>query len=251
MAVALAKLAGLRKLLGQWLQNPSFRYFDPLIVEEYYTQFTIQTKLLRKSMPEFFRDLPERPRPKSSGTTENDGRGYIERPYLEVLRRDLDYIFEVLENSRTTEASTVVRPLRVFISHGRDDAWGQLQTHIEKDLDIRTLELTQEPNRGRTVLQKLTEESDRCSYAVVVMTGDDEVPGDAPRARQNVVHEIGFFQGKFGLASVCLLYEEGTDIPSNIHGLVYIPFPKGFVSASFGKLDKELRVAFQGARMPI
>lgn len=78
----------------------------------------------------------------------------------------------------------------------------------------------------------------------MVITGDDEVQGDGPRALQNVMHEIGFFQGKFGLPSVCLLYEEGTDIPSNIHGLVYIPFPKGLVSASFGALDRELRAAF-------
>jgi predicted nucleotide-binding protein len=77
------------------------------------------------------------------------------------------------------------------------------------------------------------------------MTGDDQIQGDSTRARQNVMHEIGFFQGKFGLPNVCLLYEEETDIPSNIHGLVYIPFPKGLVSATFGALGRELKTAFQ------
>lgn len=77
------------------------------------------------------------------------------------------------------------------------------------------------------------------------MTGDDDLGIGAPRARENVMHEIRFFQAKYGLANVCLLHEEGTKIPSNIHGLVYIPFPKDLVSATFGVLGRELRAAFQ------
>jgi predicted nucleotide-binding protein len=246
VTLALAKLAAIRKLLDEWLSDPLSRYFDPPIISEYYDQFSRQTEILRTASPELFGDLPARPAPQSSGTTDNDGRGYVTRSYLELLRRDIDYIFEVLANSRATESNPALRPSRVFISHGSSDEWREVQSHIERDLDVRTLELAQEPNRGRTVLQKLTEESDRCSYAVVIMTADDEMPDDAPRARQNVIHEIGFFQGKFGLPSVTLLYQMGTDIPSNIHGLVYVPFPSGMVSAAFGVLDRELQAAFQG-----
>jgi predicted nucleotide-binding protein len=101
-----------------------------------------------------------------------------------------------------------------------------VQDYLERDLHLLTLELAQEPNKGRTVLQKLDEESNACSFAVVVMTGDDDLGIGAPRARENVMHEIGFFQAKYGLANVCLLHEEGTNIPSNIHGLVYIPFQR-------------------------
>ncbi len=68
---------------------------------------------------------------------------------------------------------------------------------------------------------------------------------DAPRVRENVMHEIGFFQGKYKLSGVCLLHEEGTNIPTNIAGVVYIPFPKGLVSASFGVLARELRTFFE------
>lgn len=92
-------------------------------------------------------------------------------------------------------------------------------------------------------MQKLNDEAEKCSFAVVVMTGDDQMGTGSPRARENVLHEIGFFQGKLGLENVCLLHEEGTSIPSNIHGLVYIPFPKGLVSAGFGVLARELNAA--------
>jgi predicted nucleotide-binding protein len=59
------------------------------------------------------------------------------------------------------------------------------------------------------------------------------------------MHEIGYFQGKFGLSAVCLLHEEGTSIPSNIHGLVYIPFPKEYVSATLGTLMRELNAFYK------
>jgi predicted nucleotide-binding protein len=243
VGLVVAKLAAIQKQLGDLLRDPRSRLFDYALISEYYTRFNRETESLRTSLPEAFGDLPQRPGPKSSGTTDFEGRGYVERAYVDVIRRDLEYIFELLAASRMAESSPVTRPRRIFISHGRSNDWREVQAHIDRDLGIATLELAQEPNRGRTVLQKLTEESDRCGYAVVVMTGDDELAGDAPRARQNVVHEIGFFQGKFGLPSVCLLYEEGTDIPSNIHGLVYIPYPKGLVSVAFGTLDRELRAA--------
>jgi len=77
------------------------------------------------------------------------------------------------------------------------------------------------------------------------MTGDDDLGVGAPRARENVMQEIGFFQGKYGFERVSLLYEEGTNIPSNIHGLVYLPFPKGYVNATFGALQRELNAGFQ------
>lgn len=136
------------------------------------------------------------------------------------------------------------KPKRIFISHGRSDLWRQVQAYIEKDIGIPTLELAQEANRGRTVLQKLWEESSKCSFAVIVMTGDDLAADGTPRARENVMHEIGLFQGRYGLENVCVLHEENTNIPTNIHGLVYIPFAKGNIREVLGELFREIRAAF-------
>jgi hypothetical protein len=41
------------------------------------------------------------------------------------------------------------------------------------------------------------------------------------------------------------MHEEGVNIPSNIHGLVYTPFPKGHVSAGFGLLIRELKAMYK------
>ena len=63
-------------------------------------------------------------------------------------------------------------------------------------------------------------------FAVILLTGDDVGgPSDTelqPRARQNVVFEMGFFYGLLGRDYVAVLYERGVEKPSDIDGLVYI-----------------------------
>lgn len=238
--IIFAKLAALYKEL-------SSRYsggVDKLEIHDYLKRyFSLRTEIVEK-LPELYSDLPKRVLPLASVN--------LNYQDYDELVRDIKYIFEVRANSELSsepeedhveDEEEEDRLKKIFISHGRSPDWREVQSYIEKDLDIDTLELAQQPNRGRTVLQKLNDESEICCFAVVVMTGDDDVGTGAPRARENVLHEIGFFQGKLGLENVCLLHEEGTNIPSNIHGLVYIPFPKGLVSASFGVLARELRAA--------
>src|ERR1700761_5843753 len=36
------------------------------------------------------------------------------------------------------------------------------------------------------------------------------------RVRENVMHEIGFFQGSYGRTFVVLLHEEGVNVPTNL-----------------------------------
>ena len=72
---------------------------------------------------------------------------------------------------------------------------------------------------------------------MVVMTGDD-VAEDEVRARENVVHEIGYFQDRYGRGRVCLLHEDGVNIPSNLSGVAYCSFPKGRESAPRPRLGQ-------------
>jgi len=238
VAIIFAKLAALYKELSSRNRSP-FNVPDDEVFD-YLTRYRLLQREIMEKVPELYSDLPARTRPLTAGV--------VTPEHYRQLIRDMEYIFEVRANS---ELKPIEQPdvgektlaRRVFISHGRSPDWREVQSYIEKDLSLDTLELAQQPNRGRTVLQKLHDESEKCCFVVVVMTGDDDVGTGPPRARENVLHEIGFFQGKLGLENVCLLHEEGTNIPSNIHGLVYIPFPKGLVAASFGVLARELRAA--------
>ena len=175
----------------------------------------------------------------------------IEKHYYDCNIKEND-IIHLLFNTRQHPpeiAQKLIKPIisksvsnGVFISHGRSNDWREVQEYIEKTLDYKTVELAQQPNLGRTVLQKLTEETDKCHCAVIVMTGDDIANEGEIRARENVIHEIGYFQGKYGLEKVVLLHENGVNIPSNIHGIIYISFPKDTIKVAFGELTRELKI---------
>jgi len=198
-------------------------------------------KELKSEFDGLYSDLPDLPIPTPIGQSGNDN--IYEKSPVDSLVNSLDYVLELRSNMRIGENVEIKEKVnRIFISHGRSKEWYKLQAYLEKDLEFMTLELAQEANLGRTILQKLWEEAQRCSIAIIVMTGDDIVDGNEIRARENVMHEIGFFQGLYGLGNIVLLHEEGTNIPSNIHGLVYIPFPKDTIEATFGAVMRELKI---------
>ena len=86
--------------------------------------------------------------------------------------------------------------------------------------------LDEKPNMGRTLIQKFEDES-AVGFAVVLLTGDDRgglgEDGELkPRARQNVILELGYFLGKHGRPRTCLLLEPGVEMPSDLHGVGWI-----------------------------
>lgn len=74
---------------------------------------------------------------------------------------------------------------------------------------------------------------DAAAIALLVMTAEDETAEGKTRARENVVHEVGLFQGRLGFARAIVLLEEGCEEFSNIHGLGQIRFTKGNIAGAF------------------
>jgi hypothetical protein len=199
---------------------------------------------------EEFRDMPVH---RAKPTHPAAGTLWYSRECIERSLRDIEYVLSVASaiNHHGTGAASVAvasivsEPKRtVFITHGRSRLWLEVQPYIERDVGLKTIELAQQPNLGRHLLIKLDEESRKCDSAVIVMTGDDLTADGDVIARQNVMHEIGFFQARLGLSRVCLLHEEGVGIPSNLHGLVYVAFPKDRISAGFAELHRELKAMY-------
>lgn len=64
------------------------------------------------------------------------------------------------------------------------------------------------------------------------------------RARQNVVLEFGYFIGLLGRDRVCCLYKGDVELPSDMRGIVYIPFKKSIDEKEVrNKIIKELKEA--------
>ena len=96
-------------------------------------------------------------------------------------------------------------------------------------------------NEGRTVIEKVEAHGD-VGFAIVLLTPDDEgsLKGGtpAPRARQNVLLELGYFIGRLGRNRVCALKRGDLEIPSDFGGVVYEPFDAA--GAWKQKLGREL-----------
>ena len=76
------------------------------------------------------------------------------------------------------------------------------------------------------------------------MTGEDETANGKPRARQNVIHETGLFQGRLGFNRAIMLLEEGVEEFSNIQGIEQIRFNRGNIKETFGDILATLRREF-------
>ena len=72
--------------------------------------------------------------------------------------------------------------------------------------------------------------------AILVLTGEDETADGNMRARQNVIHELGKFQERFGSSKTIILVEKGVEVPSNISGVVRIDFERGQIKSTFGDI---------------
>ena len=130
---------------------------------------------------------------------------------------------------------------RVFVVHGHDEeAKESVARYVEK-LGLEAVILHERPNRGRTVIEKFEDYSD-AAYAIVLLTPDDVGAGAhdkeslRPRARQNVILELGFFIGWLGHERVCTLHKGSVELPSDISGVIWIPLdPNGAWRVSLAK----------------
>ena len=159
---------------------------------------------------------------------------------------------------------------KVFIVHGRDHKPMKELKSMLSDFGLNPIVLHEQPSGSRTIVEKLEKYSD-VGYAFVILTPDDvggsrdsESYHSAPiemhgrftqrdiveefpsffntRARQNVVLEFGYFMGLLGRDRVCCLYKGAVELPSDMHGIVYIPF-KDPINNVRNKIIKELKAA--------
>ena len=135
---------------------------------------------------------------------------------------------------------------RVLIVHGRNEEAKEKVARFLMKLQLEPVLLDEQAARGRTLIEKF-ETQWPVAFVVVLLTGDD-VGGPTseprklrPRARQNVIFELGFSIAKLNRERVCALYEEGVELPSDFHGVEYKPLDAA--GAWKAKLARELHEA--------
>jgi predicted nucleotide-binding protein len=141
------------------------------------------------------------------------------------------------QNPPVSESSKMI-----FIGHGRSAVWRDLRDLLKDRLDLPVDEFNRVAVAGTTTVERLEEMLDSACFAFLVMTAEDEVDAEGKaRARQNVVHEVGLFQGRLGFRKAIVLLEDGCDEFSNITGLSQIRFPKGDILARSEEVRRVLQ----------
>jgi hypothetical protein len=136
---------------------------------------------------------------------------------------------------------------KVFLVHGHAEEPKQAVAAFLRSGGLEPIILHEQPNEGKTIIEKFEKHSDVVGFAVVLLTPDD-FGGSAShpektqrRARQNVILELGYFMAKLGRGKVCCLYIEGVELPSDYQGVLWLPYDDS--GAWHDQLAKELSAA--------
>jgi predicted nucleotide-binding protein len=128
----------------------------------------------------------------------------------------------------------------VFCGHGASPLWRELKDFLRDRLALSVDEFNRVPTAGLPTATRLNEMLDSAAFAFLVFTAEDQQPDGRFRARENVVHEAGLFQGRLGFDRAIVLLEDGCEEFSNIHGLGQIRFPRGRINAIFEEIRRVL-----------
>jgi predicted nucleotide-binding protein len=146
------------------------------------------------------------------------------RGLVELLKTEV----QLQDAGVPTVGKAAVRGHRIFLVHGHDEVAVHETARFLEKLEQDVLILREQPNEGRTIIEKFEDYSD-VGFAVVLLTADDRggpagcsFEDQLSRARQNVIFELGYFIGRLGRNRVCALYRPRVDIPSDYAGVLYI-----------------------------
>lgn len=141
-------------------------------------------------------------------------------------------------------------PPVIFIGHGHSSAWRDLKDHLHEQHDYLVEAYETGARAGHTIRDVLDGMATRARFAILVMTGEDSAEAGSEgsdrelRARQNVVHEVGLFQGKLGWDRAIVAIEEGVLPFSNLQGVNQLRFKPDNIKEIYGDVLATLRREF-------
>jgi len=181
------------------------------------------------------------------------------RPHLDGLPVAVDFLTkaegvtallstveDVLATAAIQKGTGRTQP-KVFIAHGHDSAARETVSAFLRGLGIKPIILFEEVDRGETIIEKLERCCREADFAIILFTPDDfgyskEEPRSLqPRARQNVIFELGYMAARLGRRRVRVLYEHGVEIPTNFLGVLYIEMDRADKWKTY--LERELKDA--------
>lgn len=148
-------------------------------------------------------------------------------PYFASLTYEGEHYLSEEKSMIEMEVNGLITGSRsVFIVHGHDDAMKAEAARLVERLGYEAIILHEQPDVGKTIIEKLEQHSEKPEFAIILYSPDDLMDNGKKRARQNVVFEHGYFVGKLGRGKVVCLYKlhESFELPTDISGILYKPY---------------------------
>lgn len=176
----------------------------------------------------------------------------FERLFHQALSNELESL--IAQNSSISTFTPSIGTKKIFIVHGHDDAsLGELELFIRR-LDLEPYILKNAGESGKTIIEALEQQIvNNSAFGIVLMTPDDiggnqkEYQNDStklqPRARQNVILEMGILIGAIGRSKVAILRKGNIENPSDVNGLLYISFNNSVIREAGNSIIKHLKTA--------
>lgn len=181
----------------------------------------------------------------SSLTIEAYGESMKVRVELEE-RNDIESTFQIFEDELDKSKLIISKePVKIFIGHGNETQWRDLKDHLHDMHGFKVIAYEIGPRAGQSVKDVLEEMLTESSIAFLVLTGEDIDTYGEPHARENVIHELGLFQGRLGFSRAIALLEKDVHEFSNILGLNQIRFSKGNIRETFGDVVAMIKREFE------
>lgn len=116
----------------------------------------------------------------------------------------------------------------VFIVHGHDEGTKEKVARLVERLGLEATILHEKSSKGMTLIGKFEDYASSAGFSIILLTPDDmgypigEEDQKRPKARQNVILELGYFVGKIGRSKTSVLFKGDVELPSDMLGLAYI-----------------------------
>lgn len=169
----------------------------------------------------------------------------FEEPMKEIVSFVKDRISALetimsLLSSYNSAFDTSIRP-KIFIGHGHSPQWRVLKDFLVNEIKVDYGEYNCISTAGMLRSERIDKLLDQCVMAFLIMTAEDEQADGSFNARQNVPHEIGLCQQKYGRQRAIVFLEEGCNEFSNLAGLDQIRFQANNIESVFEQVRQIIR----------
>lgn len=147
---------------------------------------------------------------------------------------------EIMDVQEREVSSEIMPTDKIFLVHGHNNLMLESVARTIQQLHLHPIILREEEDFGKTIIEKFESNASKANFAVILLSCDDMAVSKKnlereakekgfkaqllPRARQNVIYEMGYFTGKLDRNHVFLLTEDEVETPGDLDGIIYNAF---------------------------